>query len=102
MEIVKSRIAVIRLRVNLRETNVDLFVLLPRILGCWGFFARAFLLGRLDVLITMEAHGSESKSKFDFSTFDFFALFCIFALFAFCGSKKRSRCVKFEVAVGQF
>ena len=25
----------------------DLFVLLPKILGCWGFFARAFLLGRL-------------------------------------------------------
>ena len=25
----------------------DSFVLLPRILGCWGFFARAFLLGRL-------------------------------------------------------
>ena len=28
----------------------DSFVLLPRILGCWGFFARAFLLGRLDFL----------------------------------------------------
>ena len=26
---------------------LDLFVLLPKILGCWGFFARAFLLGRL-------------------------------------------------------
>ena len=26
----------------------DLFVLLPKILGCWVFFARAFLLGRLD------------------------------------------------------
>jgi len=25
----------------------DLFVLLPKILGCRGFFARAFLLGRL-------------------------------------------------------
>ena len=25
----------------------DLFVLLPKILGCWVFFARAFLLGRL-------------------------------------------------------
>jgi hypothetical protein len=24
------------------------FVLLPRILGCWGSFARAFLPGRLD------------------------------------------------------
>ena len=28
----------------------DLFVLLPRILGCWVFFARAFLLGRLVIL----------------------------------------------------
>ena len=28
----------------------DLSVLLPKILGCWGFFARAFLLGRLDFL----------------------------------------------------
>ena len=27
----------------------DLFVLLPKILGCWVFFARAFLLGRLDI-----------------------------------------------------
>ena len=27
----------------------DLFVLLPKILGCRGFFARAFLLGRLDI-----------------------------------------------------
>ena len=25
----------------------DLFVLLPKIFGCWFFFARAFLLGRL-------------------------------------------------------
>ena len=25
----------------------DSFVLLPRILGCWGSFTRAFLLGRL-------------------------------------------------------
>ena len=25
----------------------DSFVLLPRILGCWGSFARAFLPGRL-------------------------------------------------------
>ena len=25
----------------------DSFVLLPRILGCWGFFTRAFLPGRL-------------------------------------------------------
>ena len=25
----------------------DSFVLLPRILGCWGYFARAFLPGRL-------------------------------------------------------
>ena len=31
----------------------DLFVLLPKILGCWVFFARAFLLGRLDILITV-------------------------------------------------
>ena len=30
----------------------DLFVLLPKILGCWGFFARAFLLGRLGITIT--------------------------------------------------
>ena len=29
----------------------DLFVLLPKILGCWGFFARAFLLGRLVILL---------------------------------------------------
>ena len=28
----------------------DFFVLLPKILGCRGFFARAFLLGRLDFL----------------------------------------------------
>ena len=27
----------------------DLFVLLPKILGCRGFFARAFLLGRLGI-----------------------------------------------------
>ena len=27
----------------------DPFVLLPKILGCWVFFARAFLLGRLVV-----------------------------------------------------
>ena len=29
----------------------DPFVLLPKILGCWGFFARAFLLGRLVILL---------------------------------------------------
>jgi len=29
----------------------DLFVLLPKILGCWGFFARAFLLGRLVLVV---------------------------------------------------
>ena len=28
----------------------DSFVLLPRILGCWGSFTRAFLPGRLVVL----------------------------------------------------
>ena len=27
----------------------DSFVLLPRILGCWGSFTRAFLPGRLDI-----------------------------------------------------
>ena len=32
----------------------DSFVLLPRILGCWGFFARAFLLGRLDFFILLQ------------------------------------------------
>ena len=29
----------------------DSFVLLPRILGCWGSFARAFLPGRLDFFL---------------------------------------------------
>ena len=33
----------------------DPFVLLPKILGCWGFFARAFLLGRL-VIKTQWTH----------------------------------------------
>ena len=33
----------------------DLFVLLPKILGCWGFFARAFLLGRLVIYLYMSS-----------------------------------------------
>ena len=35
------------LGLQLRRRVWDSFVLLPRILGCWFFFARAFLLGRL-------------------------------------------------------
>ena len=31
----------------------DSFVLLPRILGCWGFFTRAFLPGRLVLVISL-------------------------------------------------
>ena len=36
---------------HLSDENFEtFFVLLPKILGCWGFFARAFLLGRLDII----------------------------------------------------
>ena len=38
----------------------DLFVLLPKILDCWGFFARAFLLGRL---VFFNAPGLPDKPK---------------------------------------
>jgi hypothetical protein len=36
----------------------DSFVLLPRILGCWGSFARAFLPGRLDLFLWVVGGGS--------------------------------------------
>ena len=42
----------------------DLFVLLPKILGCWGFFARAFLLGRL---VLMFDAGVDISINFDFN-----------------------------------
>ena len=40
----------------------DSFVLLPRILGCWGFFARAFLLGRLVELMKQHSNNPRKNS----------------------------------------
>ena len=46
----------------------DSFVLLPRILGCWGSFTRAFLPGRLVYISSLRSrhcpeHGPEAKKK---------------------------------------
>ena len=64
------------------------FVLLPRILGCWGSFARAFLPGRLDFFFP-------SFFLFFFLFFPLFFLFFPLSFFLFFFLSFSSSQVKF-------